>query len=115
MCSSPDSNKLYMVTMLHGLPCLLTILAEMASLDIICTRPISTITMEEAMMSKITTMALSLDGLVVFLLDQGLGKITRMKLPTGNCRSFGRDLSCKYKVRVNQSPSRSLKFTVNLH
>jgi len=93
LCASRNRDKLYTACLVHGLSCLLTITAADCCLTVTTTRPISSITMEEGMKSDITDLQVSPDGQVVFLLDQGLGNISRVELPTGNCRSFGRDLS----------------------
>lgn len=101
LCASRNRDKLYTACLVHGLSCLLTITAADCCLTVTTTRPISSITMEEGMKSDITDLQVSPDGQVVFLLDQGLGNISRVELPTGNCRSFGRDLSCKYWICYN--------------
>ena len=81
--------------MVDGFLCLIVIDGD--SLETISTRPFSVVTKEECQRSSISTMGLSPDSSVVFLVDRGLSSIIRMEVDSGNCRSFGHDFSCKLK------------------
>lgn len=96
MCSSSygNFNFLYSVTNVDGFICLLSITTD--SLDILSTHPFSCITREVAESSSISSIGLSPDRSVVFAVDNGLQCILRIELKTGNCRSFGNELACKY-------------------
>ena len=79
----------------NGFCVLVTITAASTTLSITSTRPLSTVTMEEASTCEATALSVSPDGKVVlFFLDQGLGQLTRVEPATGNCRSLERELSC---------------------
>ena len=93
ICSN-GSDELYSVALKSGFICLLTLSG--ASLDITSTRPFSCVLLEEATRSSITSLGISPDKSVVFAVDQGLKKILRMELVTGNCRSF-EGFYCNYK------------------
>ena len=94
MCSN-GSDELYTVALKRGFICLLTLSG--ASLDILSTRPFSCVLLEEATRSSITSLGISPDKSVVFAVDQGLKKILRMELVTGNCRSL-EVFNCNYKM-----------------
>ena len=59
------------------------------------TRAISTVAREEASKCSVLSAAVSPDGQVLFLLDEGVGQVIRLELESGNCRSFAKDLSCE--------------------
>ena len=88
------SEELFSVAIRSGFLCLLTLSG--ASLDITSTRPFSCVLLEEATRSSITSLGISPDKSVVFAVDQGLKKILRMELVTGNCRSL-EGFYCNYK------------------
>ena len=66
------------VSLVDGFLCLLAIDGD--SLDTISTRPFSVVTKEECQRSSISSVGLSPDSAVVFLVDQGLSSIIRWRL-----------------------------------
>ena len=94
LCSG--DNKLYSITRQDGFLCLLTL--SCGDLGTLSTRPFSSVLKEETNESSIISLGLSPDRRVVFAVDQGLQKVLRMELGTGNCRSFGETFACKYII-----------------
>ena len=92
LCSG--DNQLFSLTNQGGFLCLLTLSGS--DLGTLSTRPFSSVLKEEVDESSIISLGLSPDKRVVFAVDQGLQKILRMELVTGNCRSFGEAFACKY-------------------
>ena len=64
-------------------------------ISVTTTRAISTVAREEASKCSVLSAAVSPDGQVLLLLDEGVGQVIRLELESGNCRSFAKDLSCK--------------------
>ena len=94
LCSGDD--KLYSVARQDGFLCLLTLSG--GDLGTLSTRPFSSVLKEETNESSIISLGLSPDSSVVFAVDQGLQKVLRMELASGNCRSFGEAFACKYII-----------------
>ena len=91
--SNKSTSNVFGVAVINGFCCLVTVTTS-AMLSISSTRPVSTVTMEETLKCKVIELSVSPDGKVAFLLDQGVGQLTRVETATGNCRSLGRELSC---------------------
>ena len=92
LCSG--NSRIYSTTIQDGFLCLLTISGS--TLDTLSTRPFSCVLKEETSESSLVSLGLSPDKRVVFAVDRGLQKVLRMKLATGNCRSFGEAFTCKF-------------------
>ena len=93
--------KLYAVTRLDGFLCVASISVG-ECLSVTTTRAISTVAREEASKCSVLSAAVSPDGQVLFLLDEGVGQVIRLELESGNCRSFAKDLSCESIVNLLQ-------------
>ena len=91
MCSS--GNTLYSAALVSGFLCLVGI--DVRSMSIVSTRPLSTISLEEILTVKIGAGRAAPDGQVLFVLDQGLGRLMRVESGTGNCSRFDLD-TCKF-------------------
>ena len=98
LLSRSNRNRLFSVAVVNSFLCLLVIDGD--SLETISTRPLSCVAREDLPSSNITTIGLSPDSNVIFLVDEGLSCIIRMEVDSGHCRSFGHDFCCKY-LKVN--------------
>ena len=122
--------KLYAVTRVDGFLCVVSISVG-ECLSVTTTRAISNVAREEASKCSVLSAAVSPDGQVLFLLDEGVGQVIRLELESGNCRSFAKDLSfeslyCKllqpikinpenFQTKLLDSPSlQTMSFSITL-